>query len=501
MVLRALVLLLVGVLWPQDAVGQRQPYEYMRSLTTAINQIRDSYLDPVDYGVMVRAAIDGILSELDPYSRYVPAEQWVAWLAAQHGEYAGVGVILEPVNDALTVLAVLPHGPADEKGVLPGDRIVAVDDSAVAGRDIVEVNGWLTGADGSVVALSLERGSPLAPTTITTRLKRRPLDIPAVWRSGMVDDETGYVLFIQFSPVAAEQLEDAVKRLEKKGAERLILDLRGNPGGNVRSLIEVAGLFLPRSTVVMRTRGRAANRTVVERTRGDPEFDDLPLVVLIDGTSASAAEMLAGALQDHDRALLVGEHTFGKGLVQTAFPLAGGDVVWLTTDRVTTPSGRPFDRAAVDEDSNAVFRTDNGREIAVGVGIPPDVHLAVRPEPPAWWLEATGSGMVVSLTDSVANGLRRDDATRQAWVTDSTLWGEKIVDPLLKRTRLEYAIEPTLEPDQRRHLSLWLARRVVEQCWGADAEAELLMRNDDGVRFAREQFPKLEEVLGGEGGE
>jgi carboxyl-terminal processing protease len=469
----------------------------MRTLTTAINQIRDNYLDPVDYGEMVRSAIDGILRSLDPYSRYVTAEQWLEWLAAQRGEYAGVGVILEPVDGALTILAVLPGSPADEKGILPGDRIVAVQDSAVAGRDLIEVDSWLMGADGSYVELSLERGSRLAPTTITTRLKRRHLEIPAVWRSGMADDETGYVWLLQFSPGAAEQLEDNIKQLKKDGAERLILDLRGNPGGSVRSLVEVAGLFLEESAVVMRTMGRTGEPEVVDSTMDKPEFDDLPLIVLIDGASASASEVLAGALQDHDRALVIGARSFGKGLVQTPFPLSGGDVVWLTTARITTPSGRPYDRAAVDEGSDSVYFTDNGREMAVGTGISPDVEVPQRPEPPAWWLKATSTGVVTSLTDSVANNLNRDSATRHTWVSDSTVWLQETVEPLMARVRVDFGTEPSLEPAQERYLTQWLALKVAERCWGAEAEVELFVRHDETVRFAIEQFPRIEELLGG----
>ncbi|NIM50056.1 MAG: PDZ domain-containing protein [Gemmatimonadales bacterium] len=492
--------LLVGTL-PGRAVAQRQPYEHMQTLTRTIAQVRTNYVDTVDYGFLVRAAIDGMLRALDPYSRYMTAEEWAAWWARQRGEYAGVGVVLESADGAIIVLSVLPQSPAERSGIVPGDRLVAVDDTSTAGRDPMDVERWLTGAEGSKATLVLERGARLQPDTVSVAVRRRRLDVPGVWRADLADSTTGYAWLAQLAPNSAEQVQDAVRRLMRVGAERLILDLRGNPGGSVGALTEVASLFLPESTVVLRTVGRTRDAVTSEVTRGAPVFPDLPLIVLIDGYSASAAEVLTGALQDHDRALVMGRQSFGKGLVQTPFPLASGDVVWLTTARITTPSGRPFHRGtARDTAGTPVYHTDNERPVRAGPGIVPDIELPAPSTLPAWWTAAMSLGLAESVADSVANALPKDSATRARWLAHQSAWSEALLDTFVERVRRELDIpELQLEPAHVRPLVQWLAVRVAQVRWGADAASELFLTHDDYVQAALREFPRLGELLATEG--
>jgi carboxyl-terminal processing protease len=489
----------------------RSNYEELQTFSGVLNHVRINYVDTVQYARLVRAAIDGVLRSLDPHSRFEPREDVARGAALARGELGTVGLVLEDVDGVPTVLTVVPDGPADKKGVAPGDRLLAVDDSSVAGNDARALELKLAGKSGTRVRLRLERGPRLEPRRYEITIKRDDVQWPSVGLERMLDSTTGYVWLSQFNPDAPEEMEKAVNRLRRSGARQLMLDLRGNPGGSVLAAVDIGSLFLPRNTLVFRTRGRKSQVDEDYVTKKDGKFDDLPMVVLIDERSASASEALAGSLQDHDRAVLVGRRSFGKALMQMPFVLPAGDVVWLTIGRVLTPSGRFIQRryqglqveqyyglaggAGAERDTAEVFKTDRGREVRGGGGIRPDVESPPRAPLPAWHAVAADSGFEEAVADSVAYGLAATPAARAAWLNAPERWRTELVEPFLARVRARLAVSAEADSGQAERLSRRLAARVADVRWGPEARDDLGVRHDPVVALGRAQFARLAELL------
>jgi carboxyl-terminal processing protease len=491
-------------------VPARSHYEALQTFADVLNHIRLHYIDSIPHEVMVRAAVDGVLRALDPHSRFVPRADVERERAVARGELASVGVVLEDVDGGPTVVSVVPDGPAARKGIAPGDRLLEIGDTTVAGRPAKELERALAGPPGSRIALTLERGRRLEPARYRVTVRRDAIRHRSVAMSRMVDDSTGYLALIDFASGAAQDVEDAVRRLGGSGATRLVLDLRGNPGGTVDAAVGVASLFLPRFAVVFRTRGRAPGRDESYATRREGPFPDLPMIVLVDATTASAAEALAASLQDHDRALVVGERTFGKALVQSPFTLPSGDVVWLTVGWVLSPSGRVIQRRYAGlspeayralagqpdtVDSGATFRTDAGREVEGGGGVRPDVEVPPPPPRPAWHATASDSLFDQAVADSVAFATPDSPAERAAWTGHPERWDEAVLAPYLTRVRRRLGVAAEIDAALAGALARELAGRVAEVRWGAAARAELLLRHDPLVAVAVERFPLLPALL------
>jgi len=506
-----LTVLLVGAR-PLGAQAEAN-YEELRTFSSVLNHIRVNYVDSVSLGRLVRAGVDGVLRSLDPHSRFEPREDVARAAALARGELGTVGIVLEDVEGTVTVLAVVPDGPADRKGVLPGDRLLAMDDSSVAGRDAETLTLRLAGTSGSRVRLAFERGPRLEPRRYEVTIRRDDVTEPSVGATRMLDTVTGYARLARFGAEAAGEVERAVDGLRRSGARQLVLDLRGNPGGTVVASVEVASLFLPRATVVFRTRGR--NSVVAEDyvTSRDGRFVDVPLVVLIDELSASASEALSGSLQDHDRALLVGRRSFGKALLQRPFVLPSGDVVWLTVGRVLTPSGRFIQRhyaglaleqyyglagrTGSERDTAQAFRTDAGREVRGGGGIRPDVEVSPQVPRPAWHAVAADSGFEEAVADSVAYTLPATAAGRVAWLSAPEQWRAEVLDPFLRRVRERLAVAAPGDSALDAVLARRLAARVALVRWGPAARDELLLATDPVLVRAREEFSRLPALLAG----
>jgi carboxyl-terminal processing protease len=493
------------------AAQARSNYEELQTFSAVLNHIRINYVDTVQYAQLVRAAIDGVLRSLDPHSRFVPREDVERLAALARGELGSVGLVLEDVDGTVTVLTVMAGSPAAKKGIMAGDRLIAVDDTTVAGVEAKAIELKLAGRSGTKVALSLERGPRFEPETYRVTLKRDQVDERAVPIVRKLDEATGYVWLAEFTGRAPDDLGKALGRLRRDGAKQVILDLRGNPGGRVDASVDIASMFLPRNTLVFRTRGRKQEVDEDYVATRNGQFCDLPLIVLIDRRSASASEALAGSLQDHDRALLVGQRSFGKALVQAPFALPAGDVVWLTIGRVLTPSGRFIQRrysglrteqyyafagrSGAGADTALVFHTDDGREVRGGGGIAPDVEVAA-PEPlPVWNALAADSGFDDAVADSVAATLPRTDAARTEWLEGRERWRPALLDPFLERVRSRLRVTAMPDTSVVRRLGVVMAARVAEVRWGPEVRDELLLREDPVLAAARTLFPRLPALL------
>ncbi|HXF96517.1 MAG TPA: S41 family peptidase, partial [Gemmatimonadales bacterium] len=373
------------------------------------------------------------------------------------------------------------------------------------------VGSRLVGEKGSKVRVVFERGPRLEPEAFTVTLKRENVPVLSVSIVRMADRRTGYVRLEGFGPKAAEEVRDALQRLRRQGMEQAILDLRGNPGGVVVSAVELASEFFPKGTVVFRTRGRKKDVDTTYLTRRNGDFRELPLIVLINENSASASEALAGSLQDHDRALILGRRSFGKALMQAPFFVPSGDNVWLTVGRVLTPSGRFIQRryrglaveqyrsfagkSGAEEDTLDVYRTDNGREVRGGYGIAPDVTLPVTATLPVWWSHAADSALDNAVADSVAFTLPAAPAARDRWMSAAAEWRAALVPPFLARVRARFAVAGRTDSALEARIARILAARVAEVRWGPEAREEFLVRNDPDVQAALAHFPRLAELL------
>jgi carboxyl-terminal processing protease len=322
--------------------------------------LEDDYYEPIDATRLEQSSVEGIIAALgDPYTDYLDPDELEALRQRNEGEYYGVGLQVAQRGEAIVVTRVFEESPAAEAGIRAGDRLVSVEGRPVTGRVLDSVVAEIRGPKGSTVRLGI--ASP-GGATRRYELERERIRVPAVdSRVEEARGETvGYLRLARFTKGAADALGEAVEALREKGVTSLVLDLRGDPGGLVDEAVGVAGVFLPDGTEVVVTEGLHSPRRVF-RTEGTPAAGDLPLVVLVDRGSASASEIVAGALRDADRAELVGERTFGKALVQSTRPLRDGGALKLTTARYLTPDG--FDLAAR--------------------GLPPDVRVVDDPATPS----------------------------------------------------------------------------------------------------------------------
>ncbi len=341
----ASVLLLVSVV-TVFANPQKGAFLPVHKLQYTDYIIENFYVDTVNADALVETAISSMLKKLDPHSVYSNAEETRELTEPLMGEFSGIGIQFNMSTDTVYVIQPVAGGPSEKVGIRAGDRIVSVNDSVIAGKKMkqTEVMKRLRGPKGSVVNLGVLRRGESAP--LTFRVVRDNIPIYSVDASFMVDSVAGYVRISRFSETTADEMRKALSELKAQGMQKLIIDLQDNAGGVLQTAVEIADMFLPQHSPIVSTKGDKAGSMSFEAESAD-NFSAMPVVVLVNQYSASASEILAGALQDNDRAVIVGRRTFGKGLVQRPFPLPDGSMIRLTVARYYTPSGRciqkPYD--------------------------------------------------------------------------------------------------------------------------------------------------------------
>ena len=384
-----------GWFMQQGSRADESVYQRAKLFDEVLSHVSDYYVDTLDERQLYNMAITGMVKELhDPYSVFLTGRDLTGLNEVTTGNYGGLGIQIEVRDNAIVVVAPLPDSPAERAGIQTGDRIVEVNGQSTAQWNQEQAVRNLRGPENTNVALKIQR--PGATDLLGFQLVRARIHARSVRTAIMVNDRVGYVELNPFSEESADEVTRAVDSLKGAGMRSLILDLRGNPGGLLDEGIAVSELFLDPGQEVVATRGRAPGSNRQYMDQQPQRYPDLPIVVLVNGGTASASEIVAGALQDHDRALVIGQPTFGKGLVQTLFRLQNDAALKITTARWYTPSGRSIQRRAHSEeeqealtDSAAVrpdtgapagqtFHTDHGRMVAGGGGIAPDV--AVRPD-------------------------------------------------------------------------------------------------------------------------
>jgi carboxyl-terminal processing protease len=377
-----------SVLARQDEVSQHH-----RLFTAALAAVQSEYAEKVEPDRLVYSAIDGMLRTLDPHSNFLDPRSYARMREQQEGRYYGLGISILVIEGDITVMNLFEGSPAYRKGLRRGDIIARIEGQDAKGWTSDEAVRKLRGPKGTSVNISIKRRG--YDGLIDLSIQRDEININTVRGAFMIDGNRGYVHVGQFSETTDDELGRALEGLSAEGLKKLVLDLRDNPGGPLDQAIRVANRFLPRGDLIVYTRGRVPNADQDYRATEDSDYTDLPLVVLVNRNSASASEIVAGALQDHDRALIVGETTFGKALVQSIYRIIGNAGLALTTGRYYTPSGRliqrPWDGAfdeyltyTLRDQSNGNDRphsaadlkyTDAGRKVFGGGGIEPDRHL------------------------------------------------------------------------------------------------------------------------------
>jgi carboxyl-terminal processing protease len=384
---------LVGGLFGRSAlaVDERVP-EHYKAFSAALSAIQTNYVDKIDSDRLVYGAIRGMLSTLDPHSSFFDPREYAQMRERQEGRYYGLGITIQSIDGNITARDVFEGSPASKVGVRRGDIIAKIGGEDAKGWTTEQAMTKLRGPKGTPVQIEIRRRGYENPIPLdVTRDEVHILTVPAAF---MIDDTTGYIHMKDFGENTDREVKQALRELTAKGMKRLLFDVRDNPGGPLDQAIKVSNEFLPRGRMIVYTRGRVSNSHQDYRGSDEGEFTGIPMVLLTNRNSASASEIVAGSLQDHDRAYIVGETTFGKALVQSVYRINSGAGLALTTAHYYTPSGRliqrPWDASfdeylsygMRDQDANRqhnpsdLKRTTGGRPVYSGGGVEPDRHIA-----------------------------------------------------------------------------------------------------------------------------
>ncbi len=359
-----------------------------RNLQILFNLFRElnlMYVDPVDPDKMLKDAAEGMVSRLDPYTELIPESEMSDFEIMTTGKYGGMGAMIRKSGDYVMIAQPYRGFPADKAGLVIGDLVLEVNGQDIKGMEVADVSALLKGTPGTPLKLKVKK--LLSGETEEVSLKRERITISGVTYSGMVADSIGYIAHSDFTEDCSSDIRNAFMSLKKQGMKALILDLRSNGGGILQEAVKILSMFVPKGTEVVRMQGRQKQTDATFITQNDPIDTEIPLVVLVNSTSASASEIVSGALQDLDRAVLIGQRTFGKGLVQSTIPLGYNAYVKLTTAKYYIPSGRciqaiDYAHRAEDGSVGAVpdslireYTTRQGRKVYDGGGIMPDIRI------------------------------------------------------------------------------------------------------------------------------
>ncbi|MBR4968863.1 MAG: S41 family peptidase [Alistipes sp.] len=355
----------------------------MEIMVNLMHSIATQYVDEVDADKMMLNGAEGITSKLDPYTDFIPEKDMPDFETMTTGRYGGIGALIRKKDDYVIIAEPYKGSPADESGLKVGDKIVAINGEDMKGMKVDEISKRLRGEPNTIVKVTVEK--LLTGEREELKIRRRRISIPSITYAGYVADGVGYIRHADFTDKCYDDMRAAIQHLQSKGElKSLLLDYRNNGGGVLQSAIEVLSLFVPRGTMVVETRGRAKEQSRKFYTMHEPLLPDTPIAVLINGNSASAAEIVAGAIQDLDRGVLIGQRSFGKGLVQSTSPLGYNSYAKITVAKYYIPSGRCIQAMNYSKEGRAEqvadslikeFKTARGRKVYDGGGIMPDKRI------------------------------------------------------------------------------------------------------------------------------
>jgi len=383
----ALIALLVAMSFTPPAERYFEIAKNLDIFASVFKEVNALYVDEINPNKLVRTGIDAMLNSLDPYTNYIPEDEVEDFRTSNTGQYGGIGAVTREIGNRTVVTMIYENYPAAKNGLKLGDEVLKMDDIDLSKLSMEEANHLMRGQVGTEVTLTLRR--PGVQNPIELKFKRDRIKVSNVPYFGMVSPNVGFVQLADFTPDAGKEVRSAVVALKEKGATSIILDLRGNPGGLLFEAVKVCNIFLPKGKKVVSTIGKVEDHNITYETLDPPTDTEIPVAVLINRGSASASEIVAGTLQDYDRAVIIGEKSFGKGLVQLSRPLSYNSQVKITTAKYYTPTGRCIQVldyghrrmdgsvGSVPDSLKKAFKTSRGRKVFDGGGIDPDVVTTI----------------------------------------------------------------------------------------------------------------------------
>ena len=499
--------------------AQDQVSEQYKIFTAGLKAVEDVYVGDVESDRVIYGAITGMLQTLDPHSSFMDPKSYAQTRERQEGRYYGLGITIQVINGDVLIASVFEDSPAYEAGLRRGDVIARIETADTKGWTSEQTVGRLKGPRGTFVNISLRRGG--YEKLIDLRVRRDEVHIPTVAAAVMLDETTGYIKLTEFAENSDRELGRALGDLTKRGMKRLVFDLRGNPGGQLDQAILVSSRFLPKGDMVVYTRGRVNGSDQDYRAQERSDYLTVPMITLVNRSSASASEIVSGALQDHDRSLVIGETTFGKALVQSVYRLSQGAAALITTARYYTPSGRLIQRpwdgtfdeyltyTLRDQDANKAHKdadlklTDAGRKVYSGGGIEPDRRFdgpteGFNPGRFARTINARG------LFDIYARRFTREGDTRIPSPTTgprhAVASSYQLTDEMLNEFK-QLVMESPIRFDEagwqkdRLYIAAMIQKEIDLDLFGAAKAYERLAKQDPQLQFALNYFGEAANLL------
>lgn len=497
-------------------------YEQLNKFKDVLSLTEKYYVDDVDTQKLTESAINGVLADLDPHSVYIRASELQRVNEEFQGSFEGIGIEFSVLNDTLLVVAPIVGGPSEALGIQAGDKIVLINDSSAIKITESDVRQKLRGPKGTKVRVSIVRAG--IKETLQFDITRDKIPLYTVDTSFPIDEETGYVNVTRFAATTHQEFVEAVSALKQNGMKRLVLDLRGNAGGFLEQAFKVTDELLPKGRKIVFTKGRRPEFDEQYVSSGSAKFADISLVVLVNNGSASASEIVSGAVQDWDRGLIIGETTFGKGLVQRQFPLADGSAFRLTTARYYTPSGRliqrpyngdkmKYQREAFERDetegenvehqaekdsTRPLFKTAGGRPVYGGGGITPD-YIVKSDRLSEYTVQLRSKQVFLEYAnkhiDTYGNDLKeRYGKDSRRFAKEFTVTPEMLeeIQAIAKGKNIEFKQE--LYDKDLRYIKAFTKAFIGRHLWGNEGSTRVMLEEDVQFRKAMSLFPEAEKI-------
>lgn len=485
-------------------------------LNDIIRIINDQYVDPPDWDKIMTGAFKGMLEKLDPHSIYISSDELEDIQEQFEGKFEGIGIEYDILDGYITVIAPIAGSPSDRAGLLSGDKIVKINGESAYNITREEVYKKLRGPRGTKVEITIRREGTRDFNVTIVRDEIPIYSIPAYF---MLNDSTGYIMIIRFSSTTAEELEKALVSLENRGMKQLLLDLRNNSGGLLDQAVEIADKFIPGKQVIVYTKGRLRSANQVYYSHDDDHHPLFPLIVLINRGSASASEIVAGAIQDLDRGIITGEVSFGKGLVQRQYPMRDGSAVRITVARYYTPSGRLIQRpygngpreyyrslyeknrdsllSAKAKEELPEFRTKKGRVVYGGGGIIPDHHIKFRLDVTDETIKLVRSPkrfifeFATRLVQKNRKVFKDEEYFVENFTVDDQIYGQFKKYVLSEGEKFNFE---TIDKDKD-YVKTLIKAEIARDIWGYNSYYKILRLHDNQVMESLKYFKEAREMI------
>ncbi|MCK4352551.1 S41 family peptidase [candidate division WOR-3 bacterium] len=487
-----IVILLGGLgFWAKADTASENLYQLLNTFGQVLKLVKQGYVQEVSSSELVRAAIRGMLSKLDHHSTYLTSKDYKELKIKTSGKYGGLGFVVSKIAGIITVISPFEGTPAYRAGLQPGDRIIKIDGISTKGIELDEAVGKMRGTPGTKVILTIAREGIDEP--IDFNLTRAIIDLKNVMYFGLIDSNIGYIRLSGFSKGTGEEVSKALNKLQSQGARKFILDLRSNPGGLLDEAVKVSDNFLPPGRLIVLTKGRVRRANRDFYSKSESKTIGLPIIVLANRGSASASEIVAGAIQDWDLGLIVGDTTFGKGSVQTLMPLGDGEAIKLTTARYYTPSGR-----CINKSDTLRFLLKNPtlgkkfvslgplkREFISNGAIIPDIILEYEKYPPSLITHIRRKGLFMQYTSKY---VREHPEIKKDFVVGASILKE--FKSFLKTKELKF-IDSEYDTAGV-FIKRLLKQHIAEDKWGTKGKYEVILEYDSWIKTATELLSKAQ---------